>query len=263
MSSLPPFPMTNGPLFAISRRLASYLDEDLREPSVERGSWEWLRRLEQGTPLGRRYFSWLHSASAAGTLDNASRPRSTRRVDLQGATEPSIPVVPRKPKELLNRAWWAAGWIVDRALTAYPALNVVQASASSQSHPLSCAQLAELRQRLRFPCRARWIAPPSAGHARQHSDDVSALPLAGLLQERVWQPLNRAARCQARHLTPLDLRAATQLGAVHPAFARVRLVQPHGMEHLPRQRVWLVAVLRCTCAAGSPGFLAPLVLFSV
>ena len=106
--------MTNGPLFAISRRLASYLDEDLRDPSVERGSWEWLRRLEQGTPLGRRYFWWLHAASAAGTLGNASRPRSTRRVGLQGATEPSILAVPRKPKELLNRAWWAAGFNIER-----------------------------------------------------------------------------------------------------------------------------------------------------
>ena len=52
--SLPPFPVPNGPLFAVSRSLADLLSEDLDVPVT--GSRAWVYELER-TPLALRHFA--------------------------------------------------------------------------------------------------------------------------------------------------------------------------------------------------------------
>jgi hypothetical protein len=84
--TLPPWPMANGPLFAVSRSLAGMLVADLGRR--ENGPRQWVEGLER-TPLGQRYLAAVAAANGTG---GTSRVRGGMMM--------------RKPAELQKRACW-------------------------------------------------------------------------------------------------------------------------------------------------------------
>ncbi|KAL1515704.1 hypothetical protein AB1Y20_002320 [Prymnesium parvum] len=100
VDSLPPFPMANGPLFAVSRKLAILLDDDLNLDDENRSAWTWFQRLEH-TRLAQRYFQWRRQAQ---TIDAQRVPFESTQHSSSNST--AAAGLLRKPKEFLRRACW-------------------------------------------------------------------------------------------------------------------------------------------------------------